>query len=861
MLSKYTCRLLLTTSLAVLAVPAVSAQEANDVDTARQDTIVIRGEFIPDPQRETSQVATFLSADDLARTGDSNAALALTRLSGLSIVSDKFAFVRGLGDRYSASMLNGSQLPSPEPLRRTVPLDLFPSNILEGASVEKTFSVSAPGEFGGGLINLKTISRPSENFTTLKFGVSGDTVTTAEKGYFVSGSDSDWTGYDDGLREIPSALQTVLSSDQRLEEFSDSEIETVGESLVNSPLSVIQNGKLGPNYEGSISLGRNYELGSVGIGFVGVAGYDQEWTTKDITRQFVQGGVLGSEINTLETAMDVTTNALGSLTFDWDMSQVAATLFYVHSTTKEAQIDTGSDFNAPGTGIVFDESTGWYERELTFFQLRGEHEIDNFQFNWRGALSESSRDAPYERSVRRLYGDDGVPRYSLANANSINFSYLQDELGSFGSDLIYTVDFDGDRQMQLSGGFDYSSTERDYEFYGFRFAGGNSLPDDVEEARTDYLFSPDNINNARFVLQELPSTTDSYKASLDVSAAYVEAEVDLTNFIQTTLGVRYEEAEQTVGTFDRFGNPGTGDVNLENEYLLPSALINWNFADDLQLRLGYSQTIARPQFRELARASYTDPDTDRVYRGSDGLIDSELTNYDARLEYYFGRNQFVSIAGFYKEILNPIEEVQFSTSTFVFETTFINSPKAELLGGELEYRTQFDMPIPGQWFADRNWMFSSNYTYTQSEVQAEAGETLYDPISRTVVSASNFALDGAKLQGTPEHILNLQFGWEGPNDQLTLLAGWVDERILQRGLSNAGNTVPDIVEDPGIQLDLVYKHDVEIVGRDFTFSLSARNLLDEEHKEFQVSEGDVGETDFYTYDRGTSISASVTAKF
>ncbi len=864
MFSNHTRRLLLTTSLALAILPQAIAQDVdgNDDSAGRQDTIVIRGEFIPDPQRETTQVASFLSAEDLVRSGDSNAALALTRLSGLSVVSGKFAFVRGLGDRYSSSLLNGSPLPSPEPLKRTVPLDLFPSNILEGAAVEKTFAASAPGEFGGGLINLQTIGMPSENFMTFKYGISGDTVTTAEKGLIYGGSDLDWSGYDDGLRDVPAPLQNVLNSGERLSSFSSSEVEAVGESLVNSPLSVIQQAKLGPAVEGSISAGRSIYAGEVEVGLIGVVGYDQDWTTKDVARNFVQGNEAGTRINSTQTSFDATVNALGSLTLNWGENEVQTTVFYVHSTTKEAQIDTGVDFNAPGANsLVHDESTGWYERELAFYQLRGEHFVNDFTFNWRGAVASSSRDAPYERSLRRLVDNVGdAPKYSTANNYRISFSTLEDEMLSGGADLNYTAYLGGDREMNLSGGLDFSTTDRTYNFLGLRFAGGNSLPDDVEIARPDYLFSPDNIGPTRFVLSEVLSANDSYAASLDIAAGYVEAEIDLAQFIQTTFGLRYEEAEQNVRTFDRFGNEGTGAVSLQNNYLLPSVLLNWNFADDLQLRLGYSNTIARPQFRELALSSYIDPDTDRTYRGNSGLIDSELTNFDARLEYYFGRNQFVSIAGFMKEIENPIEEVQYSTSTFVFETTFINSPKAELFGGELEYRTKFALPLSSKWVQDREWMFSANYTYTSAEIQAEEGDQVFDPLSRSLKDASLYSLDGSTLQGTPEHILNLQFGWEGDVDQLTLLLGWVDERILQRGLDTPGAIVPDVVEDPGIQLDLVYKRDFVLAGHDIGFSLSGRNLLNEDHTEYQMSEG-LGKTDFYSYERGTSISASVSATF
>lgn len=858
--------ILSTTALALIfALPAVAQEtvEAEQPEEARQlETVVIRGEFIPAPQRETSQVASFLAPEDLIRQGDANAALALTRLSGLSVVSDKFAYVRGLGDRYSAAMLNGSPLPSPEPLRRTVPLDLFPSNILDGAAVQKTYSVGYPGEFGGGVIDLKTLRQPRENFLNLKVGASWNTATSGQEGIYVHGGDLDWLGFDDGLRDVPAPLGAVLASGERLSSFSDAEIEAVGESLVNSPLSVIQNGDLGPNFEGSVDGGMSIDAGNYEIGLVGVVAYDQEWKTKEATRQFVQGDVLGTDLQTLETTLSATVNALGSATVEWASGEVQGTLFYVHSTSKEAQIDQGTDFNAQGsTGQIFDESSGWFERGLAFGQLRGEHYFGDLTLSWRGAIAQSTRDAPYERSLRRFVDADGNIVYSVANSYAIRFSELTDDNTSFGADIKYESSLGGDREAIWSAGFDTSSTDRQYDFLAFRFAGGNSLPFDVQVARPDYLFSPDNIDPSRFVLQEISTPNDSYEAGLDVAAAYVQADIELFPFIRTTVGARYEQAEQNVRTFDRFGNPGAGEVNLDNDYILPSATFTWNFADDLQLRLGYSQTIARPQFRELALSNYFDPETERSYRGNNGLVDSELTNYDARLEYYLGRNEFITLAAFHKEIENPIEEVQFSTSTFVFETTFINSPKAVLSGAEFEYRTRFNMPISNPWFDAREWLFSTNYTYTSSEVQAETGDQVFDPISRSLRDASLFGLDGSALQGTPENILNVQFGWESDVEQMTLLLGWVDERILQRGLDQPGAELPDIIEDPGIQLDLVYRRDFQIGGREFTLGLSGRNLLDEAHEEYQDNTSGLGRTEFNTYDRGQTFSANLTFHF
>ncbi len=855
--------LLLTSAIAIATLPAFGQEDpapAEEEDRTLQ-TVVVRGAFIPEPQRQTSQVASFLSEEDLIRQGDANAALALTRVSGLSVVSDKFAFVRGLGDRYSSALLNGSPLPSPEPLRRTVPLDLFPSNILGGAAVQKTYSANYPGEFGGGVIDLKTVRIPSEDFLSIKLGTGYNTEYSGNDGFFVDGSDRDWTGYDDGLRDLPGPVASVIAQGIDLDDQDDAFVEAIGESFVNAPLTVIEQGGINPDFSATIDLGKSYAIGDYDLGIVGVISFDNGWSTEESIRQTARltSTELRSDIRTTETTYDATLNGLGSVALGWDTNEVQATVFYVHTTSKEAQINQG-DLQSESLP-VFEESSGWFERELLFTQLAGEHEFGNFDFNWRGSYSVSGRDAPYERTLTRFVENDGVIRYAATGNNAVfSFSELDDENFSFGLDGGYLIALDDLRELQITGGIDYANTDRESKILNFEFLGGNALDDETAALRPDFLFSPDNIDPARFVLDIRDRDVDFYTGELEISSAFLQGQIDLTSFLNATVGARYEEATQSIETTSRFGDIGSTAL-LENDYILPAATLTWNFANDLQLRLGYSETISRPQFRELSPSIFNDPDSDRIYQGNEQLQDTEFTNYDARLEYYLGRNQFVTGALFLKEIVNPIEEFSFINPGGALQTSFINAPEAELFGAELEFRTRFGMPIDQAWFNDRDWLFSINYTYTETEISATADDLVVGPFSATPIAGDLFGLDGAQLQGTPENILNLQFGWDNDVEQATLLLNWVDERILQRGRADGTSRIADVLEDPGIQLDFVYRRDFTFDGKDLTLGLSARNLLGEKHEEFQLNGGELGRTEFNTYERGTSLSASLTAKF
>ncbi|MGH8286419.1 MAG: TonB-dependent receptor plug domain-containing protein, partial [Steroidobacteraceae bacterium] len=224
----------------------VPAEEATVQETTAQDAtapagqeiqeVVIRGENIPEPMVTTAEISSFLLPEDLQRQGDDTAAAALRRVTGLSLNQGKFVYVRGLGERYSSALLNGSALPSPEPLQRVVPLDLFPSNIIENVLVQKTYSAKYPGEFGGGLIDMQTVAVPDKPFLTVSFSTGGDTETTFKDGITHYGSDRDFLGFDDDTRDMPSALSEAVATGRRVDvsNFSPEELQRMGHSLVNA---------------------------------------------------------------------------------------------------------------------------------------------------------------------------------------------------------------------------------------------------------------------------------------------------------------------------------------------------------------------------------------------------------------------------------------------------------------------------------------------------------------------------------------------------------------------------------------------------------------------------------------------------
>jgi len=294
---------------------------------------------------------------------------------------------------------------------------------------------------------------------------------------------------------------------------------------------------------------------------------------------------------------------------------------------------------------------------------------------------------------------------------------------------------------------------------------------------------------------------------------------------------------------------------LENSYWLPGGTLTWEATDSLQFRASASKTIARPQFRELIFQTYFDPETNRQFNGNPRLIDSELTNYEARLEYYMGGGSRASVAGFYKDIENPIEVfTSFSDNEII--SGFANAPKAELYGAEAEFQYNYDLVDLGGWFDSQQLVAIANYTYTQSEIMVGP-----DDIARVFPfadqPATNFFDNGVPLTGQSDHLVNLQLGLEDLDrlSQFTVLLKYASERITSRG----AGPLPDIIEEPGFTLDFVVRQGFELSGKEIELKLEARNLTGQGHEEFQTN--GTNRIEINSYDVGRSFSLGASVKF
>ncbi len=890
--SRLACALLVTTALStpVLAqettppadpapaadAPVESVTDApaeapveEEVDVSAPGQIIVTGRRDRNLAKASDQVLSILSTAEIARTGEGNIAGALGRVTGLSVVGNGYVYVRGLGDRYSLALLNGLPLPSPEPLKRVVPLDLFPSGVIASSLVQKSYSVNYPGEFGGGVINLTTRAVPRDPFLSIGFSISGDNETTGLLGYTYYGSRTDWSGYDNGQRDLPPALAAFLASGDRLSSGTVNS-EAIAGQLVNGRNAIVQSwGEIPPNFSASFSAGKAFPLGDAEFGVIAAAGYSNKYSTKQPRQQTS----LSADLSTLETDfLQLTTdqrivvNGLLGFGLEFGENKLRWTNFYVRDTIKQARLSLG---NRQETSVDFmQQKTAWYERQLIDTQLVGEFMLNpDLKLELRGSYANSQREAPGElffeyvrtNAAADPFGAFFVNRLNNGNGGDarVTYSDLNEDLWAGGIDLSYKFS----PALSVTVGGAYTNTHRTSSRRDFRFLAPNNFPSGVGLFRPDLLLQPNLVDYFGIELIETDEGNPAFDARMVNWAGYGKANLQVTDDVSLDFGVRYEQADQTVNPIQVFTVPGasTAGTALNNAYWLPGATLTWQVRNDIQFRLAASKTIARPQFRELINQPYFDPDTNRPYRGNPLLIDSQLYNAEARLEWYFSPDQRASVAGFYKRLDNPIESF---LSGGDLTTSFANAPRATLYGAELELQKQFDLSSLGGengFFFGRRIIAIANYTFTKSELQVASGDTT-TVFGAASTIATDYFRDGTPMTGQSDHIVNLQLGLEHADrlSQQTILLTYASDRVISRGL-NGSPPQPDVIERPGLRLDFVAREGIAVGGAEVEVKFEVRNLTGQNHEEYQIS--GANRIDTNSFDVGQSVSLSLSVKF
>ena len=819
-------------------------QENQNNDAIQSNTpieeVVVAVSFIPDEKRDTSEISSTLSSESMSIAGDSEASDALKRVTGLSLVKGKYVYVRGLGERYSSALLNGVLLPSPEPLKRVVPFDIFPTSILDNVLVQKTYSAQYPGEFGGGVIDMRTKLIPNEEFYELSVSTSYDSLATGTEGDIMAGYDDDWTGFDTGYRDLPESLAPLYENSDFISLATASYFEIQSAAQGFSGQWLPEKEEFAADIGFDFAYGNSFRLENYGnLGVIISAGYDSSNDYQpDISRTNYSRGtgdalVAMDQYEVKKSNKQVDTNLL--TTIGWDINNqnyLQFTGLIVRKTDNRLTVSEGrnveADFNERRTKME------WVERSITSSTLSGKHDFDNgLSIDWRTSFATGKRNSPFEREYFYEFQNGAYEFSRRQDSNYTNFSWLNDNSNETAIDFMYPIETDN-IIANFKFGLKTLEKERDTDVkrYAFLpdFTNGALFADrDFRRQPINVIMNPQNFRYDRtgLVLTELSLNTDRYEGEMTVDAWYVSFESDITEKLSVSIGARNEESLLETNTLTFFGGSDVVQSTDELDKLLPALTATYQLNESMQVRFGMSETISRPMFREMSPVLFVNFETDRLERGFEGIKSSEIENLDLRYEWYFGFDEFLTISYFTKDFINPIEQVLEAAATSSY-VSYRNALSAELQGAEFEFQKQFGELISGYDFFGK-----INYTVTDSNA-------ITNPEFITLSS-----YDDRPLVGQPDNILNIQFGYYGSDDsRLSLIYNDVGNRIRELG----SDVIPNVMEDLPETLDMVYNKTFRAYDGNLDLTVKLRNLLEEPYEALQ------GDAVYESYSTSSSIS-------
>lgn len=736
-------------------------------------------------QKNTNTVASVISAESIRRSPDKNTGEVLKRIPGASIQDGKYLIVRGLSDRYNTALLNGVQLSTTEPDRKTFSFDIFPSSMIDNIIINKAFVPEYPGEWAGGLVQVNTKDIPSSNFLSVQVGTGFNTQTIGKDFYTYDGGGTDWLGVDNGTRALPGHFPTKTN----FQELPDAGKTDLAKSIATN--WSVHKGNAPINTSFQLNGGFNTKLFKKDFGAIIGLTYSRSSRNMDFDNGFYsfnnnQGSLL-FDYNSHKYSTDVLTGVLANFSIKLNRNNKIS--------FKNILNVNASDYTTLRTGIDYEQDPVLGEniraRELafrsnTFFntQLIGEHNIASLgtKINWYGSFNILDGYIPQQRRVQynQSKQEPGAP-YNLLigesksqKTGSVFYSMLSDYIYNAGGDI--TKRFRLFEQSQtVKAGYLFQVKDRLFDSRPFSIY----LVDGTSPLRLqdeDHVFNEANFDAGdprKFKFDEIIGKQYRYMANSILNAGYLQFDNQFSSWLRVVWGARYEHFDQLVGSVkqndERHAHIKQGD-------LLPAVNFTFELNSKTNIRLSGSQTIIRPEFRELTNFAFYDFELGAAVIGSSSLKRTKVTNVDLRYELYPRAGEMVTLGVFYKYFKNPIE-LYFNQSGVATNTfNFLNAQEATGYGIEFDFRKKLDFAN-----ALRNFTFQANLSYIFNKVN--------DP---------NVKID-RPMQGQSPYVINasLQYDIEKAGISTTLLFNQIGRRILYVG----NEQVPEIWENPRPLLD------------------------------------------------------------
>ena len=665
-------------------------------------------------QKKSATLFDAISSDQFSRNGDSDVGSAIKRVTGVTVEGGKYVYVRGLGDRYSKTVLNRADIPGLDPNKNSVQLDVFPSNLISNLIVYKTFSPELPGNFTGGYVNIETKDFP-DNFTfKASASVGFNTQSSFRDDHLTfEGGENEILGFGSNGREIPSIIEGVERRDfpqngEELNEFSDAFFGrqfanrtknttldhrfsfSVGDqkTLFNKPFG----------YIASISYSRSFDSYNDGA----TGRYERPTTTSTVLQETRDLLDWRSDENVLWGAM-----LSGSLKLN-DFNKVKLNLLHNQSGTNTGRYQVGFWNNSGDRPNIETRTLQYLERAFSNGQLSGEHNIEalnNLEIKWISSFTTSSQEEPDVTFFTNEFARDenGNPedyRISLSYRRpSKYYRDLQEDNWDNKLDFTLPINLWNDLTGKIKIGGAYTRKDREFSEDRYEF----TFRPPYDGSGDDY-FSLENLGNGVNV-EFATAPENNYEATQEIFAGYLGVETFLTKKLRLNGGARFESTRQELESV----NGIRGELDLDD--LLPSVNFTYELVENMNLRLSYNKTLARPTFREFAPLSTFDFAGGGIQSGNSQLERTLIDNFDFRWEYYPRSGEYLAISPFYKRFENPIENTILNTTDLQFQ--WQNRDEATLIGLELEARKNLDFITP----ALDKFRVNVNVTLVDSEVE------------------------------------------------------------------------------------------------------------------------------------------------
>ncbi|WP_444893801.1 TonB-dependent receptor domain-containing protein [Microbulbifer sp. TRSA001] len=871
-----------------------SAQDAELVENSKPEVeeVIVHGrlrdsaEVLISERLEEEVVTDILGAEMISRVGDSTVAAALRRVSGLSLISDKFVYVRGLGERYSSTTLNGSTVPSPDLTRNVIPLDLFPTSIVESLAVQKSYSVDKSASFGGGNVDIRTKGIPDDLTYSVEIGTGSNSEVSGDALSYSGGDDDIW-GTDDGTRamsgEISAALQrfkgdlTVAGIRDTLiaegNEYSSNQEAYEAAQAINRELALglnrnisITKASTDPDQDYKASVGNRFYFGNDWeLGFLAGGSYKSKWRESErVIRDYGNPQEQIDHRDESTYSVDISGNLNLGLRFS-DEHAVESTSLFLRNTDDETSIRDYFNSNrllSDGTGFRNYELK-YEERELELHQLKGSHSLgpetkgllpigflswipEELVVDWFYSDATAITDIPNQVEVIASTETDPETGEVLSStvdiasrSASFRFTELEDEVRNYGWSATLPIEFSSST-LELSGGFariekgrSYKQTEFGLDI--FSVADSAILDDPLGDVFSDTNITDDDNN---FVFAKSGSNKQSYLAATSTDAIYGKFDWTLEETWRISAGARWEDYSQAAlewnpYSFSQSEPQITNDPEelaeavYTDDDIYPSLSLTYMgsfWAETFQLRFGASKTAVRPDLREITDAIYIDPRTDDQIRGNSSVRPSEIDNYDIRAEWFFDSGDSLTISAFYKDIVNPIEFFEAASSDDNVAREIINAESGEITGIEIEGMKSLGFISDPM----DSFFLQGNITLQDSEIVA--GDEADAPTNAV-----------REMTGASDYVVNMLLGFDSPdgNHSASLVYNVFGERLYKAGR----DPHPDSFEQPFHSLDLTY---FWYPTDEVTVKAKVQNLLGEaieiERQGGTVFEEEIGQT-------------------